>query len=195
MTRKKRSGALLDAQRFAQSLNGLIDALPSATEKQQIISQLEILIQFLNDLETRIKTMPTNQDAGEARTAIEELATLFVRAKSNPVLAATIGNKATASRQRPPASTPEEIDRAKSGIARFDSLPMDEVRAALGRMSVRDLQSVAIAMGGPDSASHGSRGSSASCRYKNCQQTRNIAAYGMVRTNHSKQVGRRCPPG
>jgi hypothetical protein len=147
MTAKKRSSAFFEAQKFAQHLGELIDALPSGANKQQVVSQLEALIQFLSDLKTRLESIPTHQDAGAARTAVDKLTALFAEAKSNPVLGAAIGIKVTGPRRRPPAITSDEVGAAKSAIARFESLPIDEIRTALDGMSVRDLQCVANALG------------------------------------------------
>jgi hypothetical protein len=148
MATKKRSGAFFEAQQFTKCLGGLIDALPSDTDKQRIVSQLDVLIQFLSDLKTRLQSIPTHQDAGAARTAVEKLTELFVQAESNPVLGAAVGIKGARPRQKQPVVTSdEEIGRAKSAIAQFDSLPIDEVRAALETMSMRDLQGVANAIG------------------------------------------------
>jgi hypothetical protein len=146
MTAKKR-GAFFEAEKFTQCLGGVIDALPSDADKQQVVSQLEALIHFLSDLKTRLESIPTHQDAAAARMAVDKLTTLFAEAKSNPVLGAAIGIKAAEARQKPPTVTSEEIGRAKSAIARFESLPIDELRSALDKMSVRDLQGVANAIG------------------------------------------------
>jgi hypothetical protein len=43
--------------------------------------------------------------------------------------------------------TSEEVEGARSNLARFESLSIDEVRAALEGMSVRELHSVADAIG------------------------------------------------
>src|SRR5260370_19529829 len=147
MAKKKGSSAFFQAEKFSQSLGGLIDALPSESDRQQVVSQLQILIQFLTTLKTRLETIPTQQDAGAARTAIDKLASLFAEARSNPIIGAAVGIRSTARRSKPPAITSEDIDRAKSAIARFQSLPIYQIRSALDRMSVRDLQAVAKAMG------------------------------------------------
>jgi len=147
MATKKRGSAFFDAEKFTQRLGELIDALPSDADKQQVVSQLETLIRFLSDLKTRLESIPSHQDAGAARVALDKVRALFVEAKSNPVLGAALGVKATEPRQKQPTITSEEIERARSAIAQFDSLPIDEIRSALERMSVRELQSVADAIG------------------------------------------------
>jgi hypothetical protein len=147
MATKKGRSALFEAQKFAKSLGELIDSLPSDAGKQQIASQLEALIQFLITLKSRLEKIPTQQEAEAARMAVNRLQSLFAEAKSNPVIGAAIGIRTTAPRQKPPTITSEEIESAKLAVARFGSLPIDEIRAALEEMSVRDLQVVANAIG------------------------------------------------
>jgi hypothetical protein len=147
MVAKKRSGAVFEAQKFVQSLSGLIDALPSDAGKQETILQLETLIQFLSDLKKRIESIPTSQDTASAHVALNHLATLFAQAKSNPVLGAAIGIKATVPRQRSPDLASEDVERANSAVTRLNSLPIDELRATLDRMSQRELQGVAGVIG------------------------------------------------
>jgi hypothetical protein len=147
MPSKKRDGAFFEGEKFLKGLGELIDALPSDAETQRIVVELETLIQFLSDLKARLQSLPTHQDAGAARTAVDTLTELFIQAKSNPVVGAAIGIKAAGPRQKQPMITSEDVERAKSAITQFDSLPIDEVRAALEAMSTRDLQGVADSIG------------------------------------------------
>ncbi|MEY9523962.1 hypothetical protein ABIF70_005103 [Bradyrhizobium japonicum] len=153
MAAKKHDSASFNAEKFTQKLGELVDALPSDAEKQQAASQLEILIRFLTDLKARFEGIPSRQDAVAARAAVDKLRTLFMEASSNPVLAAALGVKAAKQRPKQPAISSEEVEHAKSTVARFDSLPIDEIRTALESMSARELQSVANAIG--VRASHG----------------------------------------
>jgi hypothetical protein len=146
MARRNRR-AFFEAENFAKYLGELIDSLPAEPDRQQVVSQLETLIQFLSTLKSRVEGIPTQQDALTARAAIDRLQALFIQAKSNPILAAAVGMKITSPRQSPPPITPEEVERANSAISRFESLPIDQLRAALEEMNVRDLQAVANAVG------------------------------------------------
>jgi len=146
MTRKS-GGAFFQAEKFGKSLGELVDSLPTEANRQEIVSQLGALIQFLSTLKNRLEEIPTQQDAWAARAAIDRLQSLFTQAKSSPILGAALGVKATLPRQRPMAITPEEVERANLAISQFESLTSDELRAALDRMNARDLQAVANAMG------------------------------------------------
>jgi hypothetical protein len=147
MATKKRDNTSFNAEKFTERLGELVDALPSDAEKKQAASQLETLIRFLTDLKTRLEGIPSHQDTVAARAAVDKLRALFVEAASNPVLAAALGIKATGPRRKQPTITSEEVERAKSAVARFDSLPIDEIRTTLESMSARELQSVANAIG------------------------------------------------
>ncbi len=144
---KKNSNAFFEAEKFAKRLSELIDSLPSESGRQQLASQLETLIQFLSVLKSHLAIIPTQEETIAARTAVDTLNSLFAQAKSNPLLGAALGIKATAPRKKPPAITSEEIERANTAISQFSSLPSDRLRSALDGMSVRDLQAAASAMG------------------------------------------------
>jgi hypothetical protein len=147
MNGKKRSGGVFDGQKFTRKLAALLDDLPSESSKQQVISQLQALIQFLSDLKERLAAIPTRDDATGARKALDELASLFVQAKSSPVLGIAVGVSTTRQREKQPSITSEEIDQAKSMVGRLESLPIDQLRASLSGLSARDLKGVASILG------------------------------------------------
>jgi hypothetical protein len=144
---KKRNEGYFDGNKFAQDLGALLDGLPSESNRQQVVSQLQTLIQFLSDLKGRLAAIPTLEEATGARKAIDELASLFAQAKSNPVLGAAVGVSKARQRPKPPPVTSEEIDRAKLMMTRFESLPIDQLRTAVNDLSSRDLRAVASALG------------------------------------------------
>src|SRR5262249_18286365 len=138
MAVKTRRKDLFDAQKFTRSLGALVDALPSEADRQQVLSQLETLIQFLVDLKDRIAAIPTREDASSTSAALDNLALLFAQVKSNPILGAAVGVSTATQRPRPAAITSEEIERAKLAIVHFESLPIDRLRVSLNELSARD---------------------------------------------------------
>jgi hypothetical protein len=138
---QKRSRAtFFEAEKFAKGLRELVDTLPTEQERNRIASELEVLIQFLTTLKSHLQGVPTQEDTLATRTAIDQLDSLFVRAKTNPFLASAFGIKSKPPRPKSPAITPEDIERANSAISKFD-------RSTLETMSMRDLQAVAGAVG------------------------------------------------
>lgn len=143
----KTDGGFFKAQAFTQSLRTLLASLPSDAEKQQVSSQLDALIRFLTELRERLTSIPSQDDATAARAALDRLDAWFASAKGNPVVAAAVGVKPRAVRAKPAPFSSDDAERARAAIARFDTLPIDELRNALNGMLPRELQSVASAMG------------------------------------------------
>jgi hypothetical protein len=143
----KTGGDFFKAQAFTQSLRTLLESLPSDDERQQVSSQLDALIRFLTELREKVTSIPSRDDATAARAALDRLDAWFATAKANPVVATAFGVKPRAVRGKPAPFSAEDAERARAAVARFDTLPIDEVRTALNRMLPRELQSVASAMG------------------------------------------------
>ena len=146
MPRRRPSG-FFKAQVFTRSFRTLLDSLPSEADRQRTASELDALIQFLTDLKERLTAIPSRDDAIGARAALDRLDAWFAAAKGNPIVAAAIGVKPTAARPKPVPLRSEAIERAKATLARFDPLPIDELRTALNQMAPRELQSVASVIG------------------------------------------------
>ena len=144
---KRSRATFFEAEKFASRLRELVDTLPTEQDRTRIASELEVLIQFLGMLKSHLQSVPTQQDALATRNAIDQLVSLFVRAKTNPLLASAFGMESKPPRPKSPAITPDEIERANSAISKFDSLPIDQLRSTLEAMDTRDLQAVAGALG------------------------------------------------
>ena len=135
------------AKAFAKSLQSLIDSLPSASERQEIDSQLGTIINFLTDLRKRLNGIPSQEEATSAREAIDRLDSIFAQAKDSPFLSATLGIRATARRPKPAKPSAEDVERAKSTLTELETLSIDELRPALQRLSPQALKSVASSLG------------------------------------------------
>ena len=140
---KSKSGEFFRAQAFVQSLRALIESLPTEADRQQIDSQLETLIRFVNELRLRLSAIPSQRDAADARGAISHLDALFAEAKANPVVAAAFGVKPAVIRRKTEPLGSEDIERARSTAARLEALPIDELRGTVNSMPPRELQAIA----------------------------------------------------
>src|ERR1043166_3520738 len=56
--------------KFLSNLNGIIDALPSESEKQEVESGFLKLIGFLTDLKTRFELVPSAEEAANLRLIV-----------------------------------------------------------------------------------------------------------------------------
>jgi hypothetical protein len=147
MARKIGRKDSFDSAKFAQRLGELVDALPSEANRQQIAQQLETLIEFLSGLRERLASIPTQEDAKAVRAALDQLGLLFTQMKSSPILSAAVGMSVASSRPTVPIANPEDIQNAKLAVARLESLPIDQLRVALGQMSSRELKAMAKSIG------------------------------------------------
>jgi hypothetical protein len=143
----KKSGDFFKGLSFTKGLRALLDSLPSESERRQIDAQLQTLIDFLTDLRHRLSNIPSREDAAASRAAVDQLDALFAQAKSNPFLATALGVKVTASRRKPAPVSSDDISRARSTLARLQTLTLHEIRATLNPMARIELQAVASALG------------------------------------------------
>jgi hypothetical protein len=152
----KKSGDFFKGLSFTKGLRALLDSLPSESERRQIDAQLQTLIDFLTDLRHRLSNIPSREDAAASRAAVDQLDALFAQAKSNPFLATALGVKVTASRRKPAPVSSDDISRARSTLARLQTLTLHEIRATLNPMARIELQAVASALGirGTQRATH-----------------------------------------
>jgi hypothetical protein len=142
-----RGTEFLRAQAFADSLRGLVESLPSQLEKEQFLSQLREVIAFLNDVKERLQAVPAREDVADVRMAISRLDNLFDKAKASPLLAAAVGMSPRPPRPKTQPLGSAEINEAKGSLGRLESLPIDELRALLDQMELRQLQALAGALG------------------------------------------------
>ena len=67
--------------------------------------------------------------------------------KSSPILSAAAGMNVASPRSTVPVPSPDEIQNANLALARFESLPIDQLRVALGQMGLRELKAMATSIG------------------------------------------------
>jgi hypothetical protein len=136
---------------FLEGIRALADALPSEAEKEEARSRLSQLVEFLSDMRSRLASVPSREDAAQARIAIEELEGLLSKANANPVLAAALGlRKAERKRPRTEAPSYEENSRAKEALSVLEALPADEIQTSLRdeeKYSTSRLRAIALQLG------------------------------------------------
>jgi hypothetical protein len=138
------------AQKFTQSLRALLESLPSESEKQQIATELDLVIKFLTQVKESVGSLPSQESTGVLGSAIDRLDALFSRARASAPLAAALGLRRADHRAKSLPLTEADTERAKVLLERLEKLPIDELRASLEKTSEtapRDLQAIAALMG------------------------------------------------
>ena len=147
---KERHSNYLKSRSFVASLRGLVNALPTDLEKHETETSIQLLIDFLGKVQRSFKTVPSSQDMNAVSQAIQKLEKLLADAEDNPLLANVIGLRArSATRERAPVITAENIDKAKAALAKLETLPIDEIRSCLQSTSypVPELRALASLLG------------------------------------------------
>lgn len=135
---------------FLKHFNGILDALPSDSEKQEIEAALLKLIQFMNDLKARLQLLPSDEEMSSLRTAAQRLEQALVAAETDPVLAAVFGlARPQARRQRAKAPSEADSAAAKTALEALQPLSIDEIRSKLQSDSypVATLRAIASLLG------------------------------------------------
>jgi hypothetical protein len=139
-----------DAKAFAGGLRRLLDALPTDSEKREIQNKLGQINDFVKGLNAALGELPSRKDTSSVTSAIEALERFVAQAKSNPILAATMGLR----EPRPPRAGPplsdSEMEKAKRTLENLQTLQIDELRAKLEDerlYSARELRGIAALVG------------------------------------------------
>ena len=121
-------------ENFLSRLSDLVDNLPSQETKAQIDRELEALINFLKDFQSRFQSLPTLEDSDSVTSTIETLKNYVRVAESDPLMSHVLGlssNKAVSKRSSRGALTEHERREAKTMVEELKRLPYEETERKL----------------------------------------------------------------
>lgn len=147
MESKRRPNKL---QKFVSSLNGVLEGLPSESEKREIESGFLKLIGLLTDLKTAFEILPQADETEALRVALQRLQEVLSKADKDPVLAGLLGLARPQARTRQKHESPEEVLSATNTfVNELEALPLDDIRSRLEAnvYPLTLLRSVASALG------------------------------------------------
>lgn len=117
---------------FLKHLTGILDVLPSESEKQEVEEALRKLVAFLNDLKARLELVPSAEDVSGLRVAVQRLEQALAAAETDPVLAGVFGLPRPRARRREGKAVSEPGSTAGSrALEALQALSIDEIRAKL----------------------------------------------------------------
>lgn len=147
---KSKQTNYLKTKIFIASLRDMVSVLPTESDKQEMQRSFSVVIEFLTSLQKNLDTLPSVEDTNKVSQAIQKLDQLFMKGKTNPVLASALGLRPpTPSRRSKPVVTEEETAEAKLALAKLETLPVDEIRSQLQSeiYSMSQLRAIASVMG------------------------------------------------
>jgi hypothetical protein len=117
---------------FLARLGALVDSLPTASEREDVVRQSEALVNFLRDVHSHLASMPTQDDFANLRQVIDHLQSLLRRAESTPGLRAALGLPAQRpSKARGGKPSGEELMEVKKLLPQLEELSVDDLKARL----------------------------------------------------------------
>lgn len=132
-----------EIDKFFPGLQSLVTNLPTAEQKQEIDLAFTQLIAFLKDLQTRFQTIPSLEDADEARQFLSTLKEYLESAAKQPLLAVAFGSAPVKkSIKKPLSDAKPELDLA-AALEELESMPSYELRVRLEKYMLNELKVIA----------------------------------------------------
>lgn len=127
----------LTAKKIDSFLNGLTDlvnTLPTTATKERLDRELTVLIDFLRDVQQRLKSMPTSDNAEDIAATVETLKNYVRVAEADPLMSRALGF-AEARRSPPRTVLSEKARREAKALAKAvsDMTPDDIYRTLADR--------------------------------------------------------------
>jgi hypothetical protein len=149
MGRPKKS-AKFEPDGFLKGLHCLLDTLPSASQKQEMVSALDELIHFFADLQNTFRAMPSSEDASQIGLSLMKLEELFASVEQLPTIAEAVGAGRGGARRSATKRAVEEVEvDIHAELAALANLSVGEIRSRLNekRYSVATLRAIAADLG------------------------------------------------
>lgn len=125
------TGRRLD--RFLTDLSSLVESLPSADVKAKLDADLASLIEFLEQLRTTLKSLPTDGGADQIAATIEHVKDFVRIAEADPTMCRLLGlseRKQTDGRPRRRPRVAGDFDAAKA-LGELHKMPSQEIERTL----------------------------------------------------------------
>ena len=122
------TGKTLDG--FLSKLSQLVDALPSQETKSRLDRELGVLIAFLNDFRTRLRSFPTGEDTEGVTSTIEAMKDLVRVVEADPTMSHFLGfssEKKTLRKSSRRALTMQDREEAKAMATKLQTLPSEDI--------------------------------------------------------------------
>jgi hypothetical protein len=136
---------------FSANIRKILNTLPSEAEKKEIQSNIDAIVNFLNDMRKNIVTIPSSKNMSELSKSLQAFEELHKKAETNTILANVFGiHRPKAKKSKKFQITEEESLKANKLLSELESIPIEQIRSRLqsdNLYSVSDLRALASVMG------------------------------------------------
>lgn len=176
---------------FLRNLSELVENLPSRETKSRLDQELEALIMFLQDFQTRLRLLPTGEDRDGIASTIETLRDYVHVAESDPVMSRVLGlSKDDSMLKKSSRNMLSEQDRkeAKAVAEELKRLSPGDVER---RLADKDKYPVPMLrrIGGELGLNFPSKATRLSIVDKITRKTVNLRGYDYLRHGYNKSIG------
>ncbi|RLC66313.1 MAG: hypothetical protein DRI48_04960 [Chloroflexi bacterium] len=144
MTKKKRD----PLTELAENLSRMMQGLPSITEREAVVRNIDTIIKYLQELRDRIGHLPTSEDGEKLLAASKVLVEFLESAKKNPALAIALGLKTKVPPKKKEAPiSPQGGERL---FREIQHLPTEQIQTKLldyKEVTMDDLRALATHLG------------------------------------------------
>ena len=184
----KLTGKKLDS--FLSKLSELVDGLPSQETKSRLDQELGVLIEFLKDFRTRLRSLPTGEDEEGVTSTIETIRDYVHVAESDPIMSRVLGLSSESRILRKSSQnslTAQDREEAKAMAEELKALSPEDIDHRLA-----DKRKYTISMlrqiGGELGLNFPSKSTRLSIIEKISKKTANLRGYSYLRHGHDESI-------
>ncbi len=148
---KSKQSTYFQMKEFLVNIRKILNMLPSEDEKKEIQSNIDTIVNFLNDMRNNILTIPSSENISELSKSLQAFEELHKKAETNSILANVFGiHRPKAKKSKKFQITEEESLKANKSLSELESIPIEEIRSRLQKdnlYSISDLRALASVMG------------------------------------------------
>ncbi len=183
------TGKKLDS--FLTKMSELVDVLPSRKTKSRLDEELGVLIEFLVDFRSRLRSLPVAEDTDDITSTIEMIKDYVRVAESDPVMSRILGlssENGPLRKSRRRSLTAQSRKEAKNMAEVLKGLPPADVERKLAdkkKYNVLMLRQIGKELG----LRIPSKSTRLSIVEKIVKKTSNLRGYKYLRHGHSRIIG------
>jgi hypothetical protein len=132
-----------EIEKLFPGLMSLVNHLPTEKQKQEIDQAFTQLIDFLQELQSRFQTIPSLEDADQARQALSSMQEFLESAAKHPSIAAVLGGASSGKKTKKPTPETKPQFSVAAALEELESLPSYEIRVHLEKYILKDLRAIA----------------------------------------------------
>ena len=127
-------------RRLLTNIRGLLQAMPSREEKEELESAITELASFFTEVQSLVAQLPAAEDYAQVNEALAHIEQLLERRNTSPLIRSLLGARRTPPAKPSLVPTENENQRAKAMVGELRSLPPDVIRQRLSNGQTHNIR-------------------------------------------------------